>query len=87
MAEKFCIVAAGEADLYPQFGRTMQWDTAAGDAVPRAAGGFTRSFDDGPFPMGRELPGRYLLREPAFLRRRPGKLSRRRRARDVAPLV
>lgn len=38
---KFCMVAAGEADLYPRFGRTMQWDTAAGDAVLRAAGGKT----------------------------------------------
>jgi 3'(2'), 5'-bisphosphate nucleotidase len=36
---KFCMLAAGEADLYPRFGRTMQWDTAAGDAVLRAAGG------------------------------------------------
>lgn len=36
---KFCLVAAGEADIYPRFGRTMQWDTAAGDAVLRAAGG------------------------------------------------
>lgn len=36
---KFCLVAAGEADLYPRFGRTMEWDTAAGHAVLRAAGG------------------------------------------------
>jgi 3'(2'), 5'-bisphosphate nucleotidase len=36
---KFCLVAAGEADVYPRFGATMQWDTAAGDAVLRAAGG------------------------------------------------
>lgn len=40
---KFCLVAAGEADIYPRFGRTMQWDTAAGDAVLRAAGGITLS--------------------------------------------
>lgn len=38
---KFCLVAAGEADIYPRLGRTMQWDTAAGDAVLRAAGGST----------------------------------------------
>lgn len=38
---KFCLVAAGEADIYPRLGRTMQWDTAAGDAVLRAAGGAT----------------------------------------------
>ena len=32
-------MAAGEADVYPRFGPTMEWDTAAGDAVLRAAGG------------------------------------------------
>jgi 3'(2'), 5'-bisphosphate nucleotidase len=36
---KFCLVASGEADLYPRFGRTMEWDTAAGHAVLRAARG------------------------------------------------
>jgi 3'(2'), 5'-bisphosphate nucleotidase len=36
---KLCLVAAGEADLYPRLGRTMEWDIAAGDAVLRAAGG------------------------------------------------
>ncbi|MEM1151175.1 MAG: inositol monophosphatase family protein, partial [Pseudomonadota bacterium] len=36
---KFCLVAAGEADLYPRLGRTMEWDTAAGQAVAEAAGG------------------------------------------------
>lgn len=36
---KFCLVAAGEADLYPRFGPTMEWDTAAGHAVLAAAGG------------------------------------------------
>jgi 3'(2'), 5'-bisphosphate nucleotidase len=36
---KFCIVAEGGADVYPRFGPTMEWDTAAGDAVLRAAGG------------------------------------------------
>lgn len=39
---KFCAVAAGQADIYPRFGRTMEWDTAAGDAVLRAAGGAVR---------------------------------------------
>jgi 3'(2'), 5'-bisphosphate nucleotidase len=42
---KFCLVAAGEADVYPRFGRTMEWDTAAGDAVLRAAGGRTCGLD------------------------------------------
>ena len=36
---KFCLIARGEADLYPRLGRTMEWDTAAGDAILRAAGG------------------------------------------------
>lgn len=36
---KFCLIAEGEADVYPRFGKTMEWDTAAGDAVLRAAGG------------------------------------------------
>ncbi|MDT7544501.1 MAG: 3(2), 5-bisphosphate nucleotidase [Actinomycetota bacterium] len=36
---KFCLVAEGSADVYPRFGPTMEWDTAAGDAVLRAAGG------------------------------------------------
>jgi 3'(2'),5'-bisphosphate nucleotidase len=36
---KFCLLACGEADLYPRLGRTMEWDTAAGDAILRAAGG------------------------------------------------
>jgi 3'(2'), 5'-bisphosphate nucleotidase len=36
---KFCRLAEGAADLYPRFGPTMEWDTAAGDAVLRAAGG------------------------------------------------
>ena len=45
---KFCLVAKGEADLYPRFGPTSEWDTAAGDAVVRAAGGSVRSFDGAP---------------------------------------
>jgi 3'(2'), 5'-bisphosphate nucleotidase len=36
---KFCLVAAGKADVYPRTGRTMEWDTAAGHAVLRFAGG------------------------------------------------
>jgi 3'(2'), 5'-bisphosphate nucleotidase len=43
---KFCLVATGEADLYPRLGRTMEWDTAAGDAVLRGAGGHVIRFDD-----------------------------------------
>ncbi len=36
---KFCLIAAGEADAYPRYGSTMEWDTAAADAILRAAGG------------------------------------------------
>ncbi|MDB5622384.1 MAG: cysQ [Devosia sp.] len=46
---KFCMLAAGEADIYPRFGRTMEWDTAAGDAVLRAAGGIVTCPDGSPF--------------------------------------
>ena len=36
---KFCLLAEGSADVYPRFGRTMEWDTGAGQAVLEAAGG------------------------------------------------
>jgi 3'(2'), 5'-bisphosphate nucleotidase len=42
---KLCLVAEGLADVYPRFGRTMEWDIAAGDAVLRAAGGAVRTLD------------------------------------------
>jgi 3'(2'), 5'-bisphosphate nucleotidase len=44
---KLCLVACGEADLYPRFGRTMEWDIAAGHAVLAAAGGRVRCVADG----------------------------------------
>ncbi|MGH6875850.1 MAG: 3'(2'),5'-bisphosphate nucleotidase CysQ [Rhizomicrobium sp.] len=50
---KFCIVAAGEADLYPRLGRTMEWDTAAGHAVLAAAGGSVTTIDGRPFVYGK----------------------------------
>ncbi|MFQ5984228.1 MAG: 3'(2'),5'-bisphosphate nucleotidase CysQ [Alphaproteobacteria bacterium] len=56
-ALKFGLVASGEADLYPRIGPTMEWDTAAGQAVLAAAGGSVRTLD------GREL--RYG--KPGFL--------------------
>lgn len=43
---KFCLIATGEADLYPRVGRTMEWDTAAGHAVVTGAGGAVVRFDD-----------------------------------------
>lgn len=54
---KFCLVANGEADIYPRFGRTMEWDTAAGDAVLRAAGGITRTLDGQPLMYGKRDQG------------------------------
>lgn len=50
---KFCLLAGAEADVYPRFGRTMEWDTAAGDAVLRAAGGMTRTLDGQPLAYGK----------------------------------
>jgi 3'(2'), 5'-bisphosphate nucleotidase len=50
---KFCLVAAGEADIYPRLGRTMEWDTAAGHAVLAAAGGGVTTVDGGPFLYGK----------------------------------
>lgn len=43
---KFCLVATGEADIYPRIGRTMEWDTAAGHAVLTGAGGRVVRFED-----------------------------------------
>jgi len=50
---KFCLVASGEADLYPRFGPTMEWDTAAGQAVLEAAGGKLTTLDGAPFRYGK----------------------------------
>ena len=50
---KFCLLAAAEADLYPRFGRTMEWDTAAGHAVLAAAGGSVCNEDGTPFMYGK----------------------------------
>jgi len=43
---KFCLIAVGEADLYPRVGRTMEWDTAAGHAILRCAGGIVVRYDN-----------------------------------------
>ena len=44
---KLCLLAAGQADLYPRLGRTMEWDIAAGHAVLAAAGGSVCRIGDG----------------------------------------
>lgn len=59
---KFCLVAAGEADLYPRFGRTMEWDTAAGDGILRIAGGQVTDLDGRPLHYGK--PG---FENPPFI--------------------
>lgn len=64
---KFCLVAAGEADFYPRLGRTMEWDTAAGDAVLRGAGGQVLRFDDHT-PLRYGKPG---FENPFFIVRNP----------------
>ncbi|MGH7211372.1 MAG: 3'(2'),5'-bisphosphate nucleotidase CysQ, partial [Acetobacteraceae bacterium] len=46
---KFCRLAEGVADLYPRFGRTMEWDTAAPQALLEAAGGTVSTLEGGPF--------------------------------------
>ncbi len=52
---KFCLVATGEADIYPRVGRTMEWDTAAGHAVLHGAGGRVVRFDNhAPLTYGKE---------------------------------
>jgi 3'(2'), 5'-bisphosphate nucleotidase len=65
---KFCLLASGEADLYPRFGRTMEWDTAAGDAVLRAAGGRTLTLDGAPLTYGKTgQPGDADFANPHFI--------------------
>jgi 3'(2'), 5'-bisphosphate nucleotidase len=54
---KFCLVAMGEADLYPRFGRTMEWDTGAGQAVLEAAGGKVCNVDGTPLTYGKAERG------------------------------
>ena len=59
---KFCSVATGDADLYPRLGRTMEWDTAAGHAVLRFAGGSVKTL------AGHELSyGKPGFENPSFV--------------------
>ena len=61
-ALKFGVLAAGEADFYPRFGTTMEWDTCAGQAVLGAAGGYVFGLDGAPLRYGK--PG---LKNDGFL--------------------
>jgi 3'(2'), 5'-bisphosphate nucleotidase len=65
---KFCVLAAGEADLYPRMGPTMQWDTAAGEAILCAAGGSVVTTAGLPLFYGRGAgPGAEAFRNPSFV--------------------
>ena len=61
---KFCLVATGEADIYPRFGRTMEWDTAAGHAVLAAAGGKVLTCEGEPLTYGKKDRG---FDNPSFI--------------------
>ncbi len=54
---KFCLLAAGEADIYPRHGTTMEWDTAAGHAVLSAAGGTVTRLDGTVLLYGKTAEG------------------------------
>jgi len=54
---KLCLVATGEADIYPRHGRTMEWDIAAGHAVLSSAGGSVTKMDGSPFLYGKVEDG------------------------------
>ena len=67
--------AEGAADAYPRFGPTSEWDTAAADAILRAAGGITLGGDGQPLAYGkaRYLNGPFLaVADPTAPARLPG---------------
>jgi 3'(2'), 5'-bisphosphate nucleotidase len=61
---KFCLVAEGEADIYPRYGPTREWDIAAGHAVLAAAGGSVRGLDGKDMTYGKPhfLNGEFIAR-------------------------
>ena len=61
---KFCLLANGEADVYARFGPTMEWDTAAGDAILRAAGGGVEDVHGQRLRYGKQAQG---FRNPNFV--------------------
>jgi 3'(2'), 5'-bisphosphate nucleotidase len=61
---KFCAIAAGEADIYPRLGGTCEWDTAAGEAILRAAGGKISTLDGEPLSYGK---AKDKFRNPDFI--------------------
>lgn len=59
---KFCSIASGNADIYPRFGTTMEWDTAAGHAILSAANGSVKTIDGKDLKYGK--PG---FKNPGFI--------------------
>ena len=64
---KFCLIAEGQADIYPRFGPTNEWDTAAGQGVLEAAGGEVVTTDGRPLAYGKKGFG-----NPHFIARSKG---------------
>lgn len=73
---KFCGLAAGEAAVYPRFGRTMEWDTAAGQAILQAAGGTVVTVDGQPLTYGKTDSG---YENPPFIAWASSSLARQAR--------
>jgi len=65
---KFCLVAAGEAALYPRFGPTMEWDTAAAQCIVEQAGGAVTTMDGAPLRYNKEnlLNPYFVVSSPAL---------------------
>ena len=61
---KFCLIAAGEGDIYARFGETSEWDTAAGQAILEAAGGSVTTLDGAPLTYGKAAA---TYRNPHFV--------------------
>jgi 3'(2'),5'-bisphosphate nucleotidase len=75
---KFCVLAEGEADVYPRFGPTMEWDIAAGHAVLMAAGGAIATVDGTLLRYGKIAQG---FKNPGFIAFGDPRLCERVRAR------
>lgn len=75
---KFCAVAAGEADFYPRFGPTWEWDTAAGQAIVTAAGGTMVDLSGKPFVYNKQelLNGPFIVSSSLEWLKRAGILER-----------
>jgi 3'(2'), 5'-bisphosphate nucleotidase len=71
-ALKFCVVAEGSADVYPRFGPTMEWDTAAGHAVAKGAGKAVKVHPSGEEPRYNNRELSYTNRELSYTNRELG---------------